>query len=227
MLFNLTITILFVLIFISCKKKTIKDIEFSFEPHSNVSSQYMYNPVYCNLTVFSKNENTIFLNCFKGNLLKDGHKYYLLYPEIAWCEELEDNDIIWYYFLFFDSSLRTNEVVEFNKYLRLDRNDTLNFIKQKLLLKMERIIIVNNEVFYIFSQSFGSDNFMSGLMIKYLAYYQKHLEFVRFYFLFSKNTGFIYLPYMVNRSLMYGNRIPYSKDNHWMYGDTTMYQLIN
>ncbi len=221
---------LLIIVVLSCKKKlskSITEIEFSFEPCFNMGYKYESSSVCYNLKVLLKYENTVFYNCFKGIILKDGHKYYLLYPEKSGFMTVEEDDIIWYKFLFFDLSLSTNEVVENYKYMRLDSSDSLNYIKQTMSLKMEKKFIVKNERYYIFSQSFGSNYYRSNDFIKHLRYYQKHLDFVHFYFLFSEKSGFIYLPHMLNRRLMYRNHIPYSKDNYWMFGDTTTNQMIN
>ncbi len=222
---NILLLILISILLMSCGKKDNKEYKFVFKIAKDdnygkyddwLKADRSY---YSLLKVFLDKEKDGCQNSFNANILKDRTRYYLLFPRYA--EFGNDNsEQIWYKLLFFDSSLNISETYVSKQFSRLNEDDTLNWIKQTVILKIENKYSSLFDSVYIFSQSFGNDleeNLKNPPISEIYIDENKKLKFNKLYFAFSYKYGFIHLPFLEEKTKLDNYFIPYFDDNSLMY----------
>lgn len=221
---NILFLIVISLLLMSCDKKENNEHEYVFKIAKD-DNYGKYDdwlegdrPYYSYLKVFLEKEKDGYQNSFNANILKDGTRYFLLFPRYAEFGSTF-NEHIWYKLLFFDSGLNVSETYTSKRFSRIDEDDTLNSIKQTVILKMEKKYSSLFDSVYIFSQSFGNDleeNLKNSPILEIFIDGNKKLEFNKLYFAFSYRYGFIHLPFL-EKTKLDNYFVPYFDDNSIMY----------
>jgi hypothetical protein len=214
--------------FVSCKKAEHKTNDFVFRLAQDDNSEMFgtfkkaERPFCSYLKVFLGKDEQGEQRSFNANILKDGSKFYLMYPLFNYWDfdTIMDDDYIWYKILFFDRNLMQSETVLSKKRARINENDSMYYYEQNMILKMERKISILNNSYYLFSQSFGyygcfyplDPNIKTEYVIS-----DKPETFAKLYFAYSTTYGFVHLPFLENSTLIKDYCIPYFEDNSWLY----------
>lgn len=225
---NNLLILLFLVHAFSCQNKEHKKNEFIFKLVQDENSEkfgtfrYAERPFCSYLKVFLGRDEQGAQMSFNANILKDGSEFYLLYPQFDFGDQFDTINVnghyVWYKFLFLDCNLKQSETRLSKKRTRICDNDSINFIKQNIILKMERKISVLNTTYYLFSQSFGYNCFFSNPGVKLLIHRPDKPEpFVKFYFVYSDFYGFKHLPTYDNSVEFDSFRIPFFEDNSIIY----------